>query len=412
MTDLLRKYARLAVRDGVNLQPGQILMIYADIESYAFARIVTEEAYACGAKEVVVRYEDAQISRLHYLHQSDDTLCRVRPWQLESRLDYLKEGACILHIISDVPGVFKDCDARKIAQAKLAYAKASKEIQRYTMNNLCSWSIIAVPNEQWAQQVFEECSAQEALDRLWSSILASVHVNRNSDPIEVWNARNAMFEDRVKALNDYAFDALHFKSELGTDLEIALVNGHIWEGGSEKNASGVSFNPNLPTEEVFTMPHRLGVNGIVYASRPLDYNGVLIKDFYLRFEKGKVVDYDAREGKQALASLLSFDEGSSYLGEVALVADDSPISRSKIMYYNTLFDENASCHLAMGDTYPSCICKGLSMSEDELRRAGGNQSLTHVDFMFGTPHLTVKGIRRGKKDITVMENGNFTDEFQ
>ena len=410
MEKIIRQYARLALYSGVHLQKGQILMIHADVVAASFVQIVCEEAYRCGAKEVVVRYGDEQLSRLHYLYQSSDSLTTVHPWEIESRLDYLKEGACVLHIISDTPGIFADCDPVRISNARFAYAKASEEIQRYTMNNICAWSIIAVPSPQWAMRVFPKCSCDEAMRRLWEAILNSVHIDGVQDPIAVWQKKNAAFHARVEALNACQFDMLHFTSGLGSDLYVGLVQSHRWEGGSETTRSGVEFNANMPTEEVFTMPHRSLTNGIVYASRPLDYNGTLIKDFYLRFDKGKGVDFDAKVGKDALAALLSFDENSDRLGEVALVSDDSMISRSNLLFYNTLFDENASCHLALGDSYPSCIKDGLRMERDELLKAGANQSMTHVDFMFGTNDLCVKGIR-GENEILIMENGIFTERF-
>ncbi len=407
----LRKYARLALLGGVHLQKGQTLIIYGDVMAAPFVRLVCEEAYAYGAKEVVVRYGDEQITRLHYLHQPLQTLCEVHRWELESRLDYLKEGACVLHIISDTPGIYADCDPSRIKEARLAYAKASKEIQRYTSENLCAWSIIAVPGKEWAKQVFPNEEEERAVEKLWEAILQSVHVDEDSDPLVNWQARNAMFQRRVNALNAGRFEALHFTSELGTDLRIGLVSDHLWEGGNEQTADGVWFNPNLPTEEVFTMPHRHKVEGIVYASRPLDYNGVLIKDFFIRFENGKAVAFDAKEGRETLAALLAFDAGSSYLGEVALVPYDSPISTSNLLFYNTLFDENASCHLALGDSYPSCMKNGLAMSEKERQEKGANHSMAHVDFMFGTAGLCVDGIC-GDMRVRIMENGSFTPQFR
>lgn len=411
MENKLRQYAQLALVSGVHLQKGQTLMIHADVMAASFVQIVCEEAYRHGAKEVVVRYGDEKLSRLHYLYQSEETLTAIHDWELECRLDYLKEGACVLHIVTDTPGIFADCDPRRIAQARLAYAKASEEIQKYTMNNICAWCIIAVPSSQWAMKVFPDCSQEEAIRKLWDAILASVHVDGHQDAIECWDKRNVLFHKRVEKLNAYRFQALHFRNALGTDLLVHLVDDHLWEGGSETTSNGVSFNANMPTEEVFTMPHRSKVDGIVYASKPLDYNGVLITDFYLRFKDGKVVEFDAKSGKETLASLLSFDKNSNRLGEVALVPYDSPISLSNLLFYNTLFDENASCHLALGDSYPSCLQGGLSMEKDALLKAGANQSMAHVDFMFGTKDLCVKGLC-GTNEIMIMQDGNFTKEFQ
>lgn len=411
METLLEKYARLALLCGVNLQKGQTLLIQSDIAAAEFAEVVTREAYAFGAKEVVVHYSDERITRLHYLYQSSDTLCTIHDWKLECKSDYLKKGACILHIISDTPGIFADCDTKKITEARLAYAKASKDLQRYTMNNECAWSIVAIPSPAWAMQVFPDLTKEDAMKKLWQAIYDSVYIKEGADPVREWKSRNAHFHQRVAALNKQQFRMLHFSNGLGTDLKVRLVEHHRWEGGSEKTTKGIDFNANLPTEEVYTMPHREGADGIVYASKPLDHNGVLIKDFYIVFKNGKVVDFDAKQGKEALASLIHFDEGSNRLGEVALVPYDSPISLSGLLFYNTLFDENASCHLALGDAYPSCLEHGVQMTEEELRAAGANQSMAHVDFMFGTADLSVKGIGR-YGEIEIMKNGNFTSSFR
>lgn len=407
---LKRKYARLALACGVNVQKGQTVMVNADVQAADFAALICEEAYRMGAGEVVMRYSDERVSRLHYLHQDEQTLCRVHDWQIDSRLDYLKEGACVLHVISETPGMFADCDAAKISAASLAWARASKAVQKYTMDNICAWSIVAVPNAGWADQVFAD-AGEDGVKKLWQAIFDCVYVDAHHDPLAIWEKRNAMFEQRVNSLNACRFTALHFTSSLGTDLTVGLPQGHLWEGGSEQTQDGVRFNANLPTEEVFTMPHRLKTNGVVHASKPLDYNGQLIEDFHLEFQDGKVCGYDARKGKAALRALIEFDEGSSYLGEVALVPQDSAIARSGLLFYNTLFDENASCHLALGDAYPSCLSGGLAMSEEERKACGANQSMTHVDFMFGTPDLRVTGIGADGQQTLIMENGLFAEAF-
>lgn len=410
MNELKRKYARLALACGVNVQKGQTVMINADVQAADFAALLCEEAYRLGAGEVVMRYSDERVSRLHYLHQDEQMLCKVRPWQIDSRLDYLKEGACVLHVISETPGAYADCDAAKISAATLAWARASKEVQKYTMDNICAWSIVAVPNARWAAKVFADAGS-EAVARLWQAVFNCVYVDADHDPVQVWAKRNAMFAKRVERLNAHRFATLHFTSTLGTDLRIGLPQGHRWEGGSEKTQDGRWFNANLPTEEVFTMPHRLKTEGIVYASKPLDHHGQLIEDFFLEFKEGKVCGYDARKGKAALRSLIEFDEGSSYLGEVALVPQDSAIARCGLLFYNTLFDENASCHLALGDSYPSCLEGGLTLREEERKKQGANQSMIHVDFMFGTADLCVKGIDEEGRETLIMEDGLFTEPF-
>lgn len=412
MESLLEKYARLAVVSGVNLQKGQTLLIQADVEAAFFARLVCEQAYRLGAREVVVLYGDEQLSRLHYRYAQKEALCEVHNWQLEQKLDYFKQGACVLHILSQTPGIFGDCDAKRISEARLAYAKAGKEVQDYTMSNRCAWSIVAIPNEAWAKQVFAQEDGPSALRHLWEEIFRCVHVDEQSDPVENWQKHNATFERRVRLLNEKNFKTLHFTNAIGTDLYVDLIAHHRWEGGSEKTQDGIVFNANMPTEEVFTTPYRYGARGKVVASRPLDHNGVLIRDFYLCFQEGRVCGYDAVQGLEALRSLIEYDEGSCYLGEVALVPQNSPIAQADVLFYNTLFDENASCHLALGDSYPSCVAGGLSMTESELREAGANQSMAHVDFMFGTPDLTVVGIQTDGKQQIIMENGLFAAWLQ
>lgn len=407
MKGMIQKYAELAIRKGVNLQKGQILIINASINAVELTRACVEEAYKAGAKRVQVFYQDEYINRSNYFYQSDEELQHIYPWEIDSRLDLMKDGACILHIISEIPGIMNGVDASKISKARMAKALLSKELQEYTMLNKTQWCIIAVSNKEWADVVFPEFEGEiGAEEELMDRILSSVHVREDNDPIEEWTKLNASFQSRIQKLNTYHFDSLHFVNSLGTDLYVELPKTHIWAGGSEKTESGVEFNPNMPTEEIFSMPKRDGVNGIVYASRPLLYNGTMINDFWIRFKDGKAVEFDAKEGLDALTELINFDEGSSYLGEVALVPYHSPISESGILFYNTLFDENASCHLALGDAYPMNIENGTKMSEEELKQAGANSSLTHVDFMFGNEDMCITGSKDGK-EIPVFKDGDF-----
>lgn len=407
-TTRLEKYAKLAIRKGVNIQKGQILLINSSIEAVELTRACVAEAYQAGAAKVVVHYGDEQITKLNYAYQDIHMLAKVYPWQIDSKLDYFKEGACILHIISQIPGIYKDIDAEKIATQSQAIAKASKELQSFTMQNKTQWSIVAAANQQWADQVFDDVKGnRKALEKLWDAIFKCTHVEENNDPVQAWDELERRFDKRINKLNEWNFKTLHFKNELKTDLYVDLVRDHIWAGGSEKTIHNISFNPNIPTEEVFTMPCKTGVRGIVYASKPLLYNGVLIKDFSFTFKDGQVVDYDAKQGKEALKQLLSFDEGSKYLGEVALVPNDSAISQSNILFLNTLFDENASCHLALGDAYPMNLKNGIQMSEEQLKNAGANQSLTHVDFMFGSKEMEIIGIDEEGKETQIFVHGDF-----
>lgn len=403
----MKQYARLAIRSGVHLQEGQTLLIDADIHAYAFVRIAVKEAYEAGAKEVLVNYHDALLDQYAYVYESEQTLSEVHDWQVMRYLDYLKDGACRLHIISPLPQLLKDCDPNKMAVRAKAIGKAMKEVRDYTTASKVQWSIVAVPNEKWAKQVFPNESETEAMDHLWDQIFKCVYVVDTQDPLHIWEQRDALFAQRIEKLNRYACKRLHFTSELGTDLYVGLPEGHLWAGGSEIAQNQVRFNANIPTEEVFTAPHFQKVEGVVFASKPLLYSGNLIKDFSLRFSEGKVVEYHAAQGEDVLDMLLKMDEGSAYLGEVALVPYDSAISQSEILFYTTLFDENASCHLALGSAYPSCVEGGLDMSDEQLRAHGLNTSLSHVDFMFGTKEMCIMGELDDGTWIPIFEHGNF-----
>lgn len=405
----LEKYAELAIKTGLNVQKGQNVLINASVHAISLTRLCVEEAYKAGAKRVIVFYSDEQITKHHYHYQDVEVLKDIHPWQIDCKLDYFKEGACILHIISEVPGILKGIDTSKISAFQLAMAQMGEELRNYTMKNLAQWSIIAYPNAEWANQVFPEFEGQSeaACEELLHHIYAAVHIDDNNDPVSIWKTLNQKFSKRVDILNNMQLSSLHFKNCLGTDIIVSLVKNHIWAGGSDENQAGVLFNPNLPTEEIFTMPLRDGVNGRVYASKPLLYNGSLIEDFYLDFEHGKVVHFDAKAGKDALASLVHFDEGSAYLGEVALVPFHSPISQSGVLFLNTLFDENASCHLALGDAYPSNLKDGVAMSKEQLKEAGANHSMTHVDFMFGTNDMCITGVDAQGNEVPIFQDGDF-----
>ena len=402
---LIKKYAELAIRKGVNIQKGQPLIINASIYAVDMARACVKEAYEAGAKEVVVLYNDPKISREHYIYQDVETLCNVRQWTLDCRLDYFREGAAILHIISEVPNVFAGVDVSKVNQANLAFSKVSDELKSYTLGSKVQWSIVAVPNQEWADKVFP--NDENSLEKLWRAILDCAHVREDNDPIQEWTDMIDHFTHRLGIMNGYRFKSLRFKNSAGTDLEVGLVKNHVWAGGCEKAVNGVHFDPNIPTEEIFCMPSKYEVNGTVVSSKPLNYNGGLIDNFKVVFKDGKAVDFDAETGKEYLEQLINFDEGSPYLGEVALVPYHSPISESGILFYNTLFDENASCHLAFGAAYPMNVEGGTSMTKEELSDAGANESMTHVDFMFGTSDMSIIGIQEDGTEVDVFVNGDF-----
>lgn len=404
---IMKNFARLAVEVGVNVLKGQPLLINGPVEAYEFIRECVKVAYEAGASEVWVDYSDNVCARLTYENVDTDTLKEVPEWSIE-RIKYrIDKKYCVLHIISDDPDLLDGIDSEKIRQVQLERMKATKPYQYYTMNNVGQWSIVAYPNVKWAKKVFPELSDDEAVKKLWDAIFMTSRVNEIDDVKETWDKHNKEIKYHSKKLNELNFKSLHFKNELGTDLVVGLIKNHRWEGGTDIASNGAIFNPNIPTEEVFTMPDRYHIDGTVVSTKPLSYSGKLIEDFKLTFKDGKVVDYSARVNEDILKNLLDTDEGAKSLGEVALISHDSPISNSGILFYDTLFDENASCHLALGNCYPSNVENGTKMSSEELKELGGNESMVHVDFMFGSKDMEIVGTTYDGEEIQVFSKGNF-----
>lgn len=405
--EILKKYAQLAIQKGVNVQKGQTLMINVKTEHYEFARLLVDEAYKQGAKKVVVKFSDDYITKSHFTYQDKETLAYVPQWLVDEYDEYLDNDLCRLSVYAPSPGLMSDVDGDKMAAVNKAQGEALKRMREYTMANRGQWSLIALPTKEWAQVVFPELSVEEGYEKLMEAILYAVRITEDNDPIAQWDQHNQQLAHQNKVLNDYNFKSLHFKNEKGTDIEVGLVKDHVWAGGEETSEKGYHFNPNMPTEESFTMPERNRVNGKVYSSKPLDYQGQLIDKFWLVFKDGKVVDFDAEVGKEALQSLLDTDEGSRHIGEIALISYDSPISNLDLLFYNTLFDENASCHMALGRAYPMNVKNGTNMSEKELEQAGANDSINHVDFMFGTADMQIFGETYDGERIQIFKDGNF-----
>ena len=404
---LLKKYASLAVRTGINIEKGQLLVIRASVKDHEFVELCVKEAYEAGAGKVSVVWNDENISHMSYEYETTESLSFVPDWVVERTRYQQERGAAFLTIDSETPGLMADIDQDKLQTVRLEYMKRMKPFQAYTMNNIGQWCIIALPGKKWAKKVFPEKGEDEAVDALWEAILQAVRINEDNDPVAEWKAHDEELMRHCKLLNEYNFDRLHFVSELGTDLYVGLVKDHVWSGGGNYSKSGTFFNANIPTEEVFCMPDRNRVDGKVFASKPLSHAGKVIEDFWFSFKDGIVIDYGAKKEKDALTKLLDTDEGSRHLGEVALISYDSPISNQNILYFNTLFDENASCHLALGRCYPENIKGGEEMSEEELLSHGGNQSMNHVDFMFGTKEMRVTGIENDGTEVEIFRNGNF-----
>lgn len=403
----LRKYATLAVSIGAHVQPGQMLVINGQTETREFVRLCVEEAYKAGASYVHVNWSDDQVAHTNYLNAAVEILEVVPAWVVAQFDSYMEKGAALLSVASPTPGLLADVEPSKLQRANIGQRKALTKWQSFMMGNRTQWSIVAVPTIAWARKVFPDLDDEAAVAALWEAIFNAVRVHEDNDPVQEWKEHNARLSAHNKALNEFNFKTLHFENSLGTDLYVDLVENHIWAGGDEANTQGIRFNPNMPTEESFSMPYKFGVQGKVVATKPLNYQGRLIDGFWLEFKDGKVVKYDALKEKDALANLLSVDEGSSYLGEVALISHDSPISNSGILFLNTLFDENASCHLALGRAYPMNIKGGNDMTQEDLNAAGSNHSMEHQDFMFGSAGMQITGIRHDGTKVVLFKDGNF-----
>lgn len=402
----LIKYASLAVNIGVNIQKDNILVISSPIETAEFARLITEEAYKSGAKDVIVHYGDQKLTKIKLENSSLETISNIPEWQAESYNYYARQEACFISISASDPDGLKGVPVEKIGASQKARTSALKEYFDNSMSNKCRWCVLSVPTLSWAKKVFPKVSDDEAMESLWDVIFKTVRVD-TENPVNAWEKHNAYLEEKIKFMNNNNFKSVHLKSANGTDLNIELPEGHIWAGGSEGDVNGIPFNANIPTEEVFTLPKKTGVNGIVYSSKPLSYGGNLIDNFSITFKDGKAIDFTAETGYDVLKQMLESDEGAKYLGEVAFVPYNSPISNSKLIFFNTLFDENAACHLAFGRAYESCVKDADKYSEEELEKIGVNNSVIHVDFMIGTSDLEVTGINENGETIQIFSNGNW-----
>lgn len=403
----IKKYAQLAVVSGVNIQPGQLLVITADVDCAWYVRHVVKAAYEAGAGEVVVQYEDAQVNKMRFEYASDEVLGHFSNWVYEQKKENIERGCAFLRIGSPDPTLLKAIDPHKLQLNQLAQSKGLQSLRYYTSANKGQWSVELLPNPVWAKMVYPDLDEEAAMAKLWDAIFACCRIGEDNNPIADWRQHSQTIVDHGKTLNSYQFKQLHFKNDLGTDIVVELVKDHRWEGGLEFTPAGVGFVPNIPTEEIFCMPHRDRVNGKVYATKPLNIQGKLVKDFWFEFKDGKVIDYGASENLTSLENLLAMDEGAKHLGEVALISDDSPISNTNTLFYNGLIDENAACHMALGNCYPYNIAGGSDMTEEELKARGANFSMTHCDFMFGSPDMSVIGIDQNDQEVVVFEKGNF-----
>lgn len=400
------EFARLILTEGLAVQKGQMLAIDCPVDQAWFARICAKLAYEMGCREVVMNWNDDELTREKFLHGADEIFDSVHSWTADFFDKVSADGCAWLAIHAADPENLKGCDPDRIQRSQIARGKALANFRKRETNNEFPWCVCSIPTEKWAAKVFPELDIAQAMEKLWDAILTASYVD-DGDAVANWQKHNDDLQYRTKTLNDYHLKTLHYTNSLGTDLTVELPEGHFWAGGAEKCIkSGVMFSANIPTEEVFTLPLKTGVNGTVYSSKPLSLNGNVIENFGFELKEGKIIRAFAEKGEEVLKNAISVDEGASYLGEVALVPYDSPISNSGILFYNTLFDENASCHFAFGEAYP-CITGADSMSKEELAERGVNDSITHVDFMVGTADLQITGITREGKEVAIFQNGNF-----
>ena len=401
-----KDYAQLVVKSGVNVQPGQKLVIRCPVERADFARLCAEAAYEAGAREVLTRWEDDDLKRMKFLHAADEVFDEVGQWEIDFHNILSEEGAGFLNIYAEDPGLLAGVDPDRIRRAQISGGKALEQYRERLMSSQCAWCVCSVPTKAWAKRVFPELDEDAAVDRLWEEILVTSRVD-GGDAIANWEKHSDELWKHVDILNEYNFKTLKYKNAAGTDLTVELPEGHIWAGGDEKTRAGVRFSANIPTEEVFTLPDRNKINGTVVATKPLCLNGTVIEGLRFEIKDGKIIEAHADTGEDILKDAIAVDEGASYFGEVALVPYDSPISNSGVLFFNTLFDENASCHMAFGEAYPSCLAGAENMSEEELAERGVNKSMMHEDFMIGSPDLEITGITHDGEEVAVFRNGNF-----
>jgi len=406
MEKKLMQYARLLVEVGLNVQKGQPVVISTPVDCAYFARLCAKAAYDAGASVVEMEWRDDAITQLKYL-RADDAVFDVCPvWRSSFRVENARAGAAFLSIYAEDPALLAEADPDRIRRNALATGEAMKEFRERMMQNAFQWCIGSIPVPSWARTVFPDLPEEEAMELLWQRIFDAVRITDDGDAVAAWKQHIEKLTYYRERLNSLSFKALHYQNSIGTDLTVELPEGHFWAAGEENTQGGVPFVANMPTEEVFTAPKRDGVNGVAVASMPLVLDGNIVKDFSMTFENGRIVRVEAAEGLQVLENAIAVDEGAAYLGEAALVPFDSPISNTKTLFYNTLFDENASCHLAFGSAYP-CVVGGENMSEEERKAHGLNSSMTHVDFMIGTSDLTITGITADGTEIPVFVDGNF-----
>lgn len=411
--EILKKYAQLIVRVGVNVRKGQKCIVVADTDQTELVELVTEEAYLAGALSVRVEWQNSRLERLHYQYGDVDEMSTVYPWQEAKQKQQSEELPCMIYIESDDPDALKGVDAKKMSEVRRRRFPVLKPY-RDAMENKYQWVIVAAAGEKWAKKLFPEDTAEKAVEKLWAAILSCVHMGDGTDeaalacdPIAAWEEHNKRFEEKCDWLNSMKFERLRYRSSNGTDFEVGLIPTAKWMGGGEYSLQNIFYNPNMPTEEIFTSPMKGQAEGVLVSTKPLSYQSQLIENFSIRFHEGKAVEVHAEKGEELLKEMIGMDETAGYLGEVALVPKESPINTSKILFYNTLFDENASCHVALGHGFTNVLEGFEKMSLEETIKAGVNDSMIHVDFMVGADDLEITGITKDGKEVPVFVNGTW-----
>lgn len=401
---VLREYARLIVRSGVNVQKGQEVIVYADLDQPEFVAMVVEEAYKAKAKKVTVEWNYQPLQKLHVRYQSVKTLGTVTEWQKAKQEHLCQVLPAQIHLVSEDPDGLKGINMEKVSKAnQLSYPILKPYRDR--RENWDQWCIAAVPGAAWAKKVFPGMRTSTAMEKLWEAILTTSRVNE--DPVKAWEDHNADLHKRCDYLNSLNIRSLHYTAANGTDLTVGMIGEAQWLGGGDTSLQGIFFNPNIPTEECFISPKKGEAEGIVYASKPLSYRGQLIENFFVRFEGGKAVEVGAEKGEEILKTIVAMDEGAAYLGECALVPQKSPISESGILFYNTLFDENAACHLALGMGFAGSIRDFEKKTLEECRELGINDSMIHEDFMIGCDSMDIDAICADGKTVPIFRGGNW-----
>ncbi len=401
----LDRLAEVAIKVGLQLQPGQDLVMTAPVAALPLVRKIAEHAYKAGAGLVTPLLNDEEITLARYRNAADESFDRASGWLFEGMAKAFSNNAARLAISGDNPMLLSGEDPAKVARANransMAYRPAMEKITNFDIN----WNIVSYPNPSWAKQVFPGEDEETAVGKLADAIFAASRVD-NDDPIGAWKAHNAALRSRTEWLNKENFHALHFSGS-GTELTVGLADGHEWMGGASTSKNGITCNPNIPTEEVFTTPHAMRVDGHVTSTKPLSYQGTLIEGIAVRFEGGRIVEAKATRGEDVLNKVLDTDEGARRLGEVALVPHSSPISKSGLLFFNTLFDENAACHIALGQCYSKCFVDGASLTPEEVAARGGNKSFIHIDWMIGSNRIDVDGLRKDGSRVPVMRQGEW-----